>query len=380
MLQAFQTISPLALIFYLAAFLVALLVIVFVHEFGHFIVGRWCGVKAEVFSLGFGRELFGFTDRHGTRWRLAALPLGGYVRFEGDANAASLPSGTVSSKQSPTSLHAQPVWERAAIVAAGPFANFLLAILIFTAAFMIIGMPHMKPVVSTVIADSAAEAAGLKPMDTIISVDGVATASFEAVQEAVWMRAGEELDVVVNRGGEMLSLKLTPKPSELPDGFGGTVKVGLLGVRHDLASDEPVYERFALPQALMKGVDRTWYIVATTGKFIGKMLTGEQSVKQIGGAASIAKGAGDAASSGVMSFVYFIGLLSVSIGLINLFPVPMLDGGHLVYYAIEALRGKPLGQEAQEWGYRIGFSLVVMLLVVGVFNDVGRIINVMFGT
>ena len=376
--QLFQFATLWNMVSYIVPFIVALTIIVFVHEYGHFIVGRWCGVKIEVFSVGFGRELFGFNDRHGTRWKFCLWPLGGYVRFQGDANAASMPDTTTP--QAVTSLHAKPVWQRAAIVFAGPFANFLLTIVIFAGSFALIGLPYAEPTVSEVVAGSAAEKAGLIKGDRIYSVDGAITRSFASVQEAVWLRAGEELDVTIERNGAMLPLKLTPQVREEPDGFGGIRRVGQLGVKHFPAADEPKYQRFAPHEALAKGVERTWYIIATTGKFIGKLVSGQQSVKQVGGAISIGKGAADAASDGPWSFIFFIGLLSVSVGLINLFPVPMLDGGHLVYYAIEAVRGKPLGPQAQEWGFRLGFSLVVMLMVLGLFNDAGRIVNHGFGT
>ena len=378
-IQAVLAISMTALFFNLGAFLVALVLIVFVHEFGHFIVGRWCGVKVEAFSIGFGRELYGFDDKYGTRWKFCAIPLGGYVRFEGDANAASAPDQTIK-KHSPTSLHGQPVLQRMAIVAAGPFANFILAIVIFAAAFMTIGLPYMRATVDEVVAGSAAEAAGVKVGDTFIKVDGKSINAFADVQESVFLRPGEELEVIVDRDGTPLTLRLTPQVKEIADNFGGSMRVGQLGVKHNPAPDEPLYRRFAPHEAVGKAVERTWFTIATTGKFIAKLFTGHQSVKQIGGAVSIGKGAGDAAAGGLLNFAYFIGFLSISIGIINLFPIPMLDGGHLVFYAIEGIRGKPLGPMAQEWGYRIGFSCVVMLMLLGLFNDAGRVINVVFGT
>jgi regulator of sigma E protease len=379
-MAALQNIAPMAILFNFAAFVVALVIIVFVHEFGHFIVGRWCGVKAEVFSVGFGKELFGFTDKHGTRWKFCPIPLGGYVRFEGDANAASMPSTSEQAKHSPTSLHGQPVWERMAVVAAGPLANFLFAIVVFTAAFVFIGMPYMRPVASAVQAGSAAEQAGLKAGDRFVSIDGATIQTFGEVQEAVFLRPGETFDVVVDRAGQVLTLRLTPKAKEQKDNFGGTMKVGQLGVVHEPQPDEPLYMAYAPPAAMAKALERTWFTVSSTGKFLSKIISGEQSAKQIGGAISIGKGAGDAAAGGALSFMYFLAFLSISIGIVNLLPIPMLDGGHLVFYAIEAVRGKPLGQVAQEWGYRIGFSCVVMLMVFGLFNDAGRSINVLFGT
>ncbi len=364
--------------FYLLSFLVSIIVIVFVHEFGHFIVGRWCGVKAEVFSLGFGKELWGFNDKLGTRWRLSAIPLGGYVRFEGDANAASQPD--MSTTQSVTALHSQPVYKRAAIVAAGPIANFILAIVVFTLAFSVVGLPYMEPTVSKVMPGSAAEKAGILPGDRIESIDGSAVTTFGEMQQAVWLRAGEELSVQLLRAGVPVTVSLVPQTAEIDDDFGGKMKVGLMGVQHDPAADEPHFQRFSPAGALVKATGHTWQIISMTGKIVGRMITGSQSVKQIGSAATMAKNAGDAASAGPWSFILFVGFLSVSIGLINLFPVPMLDGGHLVFYAIEALRGKPLGPQAQEWGFRIGFSVVIMLMALGVYNDAGRVLTKYFGT
>jgi regulator of sigma E protease len=373
----FQGYWSLIFMFYLFSFLAAILVIIFVHEFGHFIVGRWCGVKVDVFSLGFGRELWGFNDKHGTRWKLSAIPLGGYVKFEGDANAASQPD---RNNLSPTSLHAQSVAKRAAIVAAGPIANFILAIAIFTMSFMIAGVSYMEPVISEVVSGSAADRAGLKPGDIVQDIDGSAITSFEDLQQSVFFRAGEKLNVTLSRSGSPVSVQLVPEPKEIDDGFGGKVTIGLMGVKHNPGPSEPRYRQYNLTEAFNKATDRTWLIISTTGKIVKHMITGSQSVKQVGGAVSMAKGAGDQASEGGWAFLMYVGFLSVSIGLINLFPVPMLDGGHLVYFAIEAVRGKPLGQQAQEWGYRIGFSVVIMLMALGLFNDAGRLISWHFGT
>jgi regulator of sigma E protease len=365
--------------FYVVSFLVALIVIIFVHEFGHFIVARLCGVKVEAFSIGFGKELLGFNDRHGTRWKICAIPVGGYVRFDGDANAASVPSSDAAAKFSATSMHAQSVPKRMAIVAAGPIANFVLAIAIFTVLFSLYGMPYMRPIVSEIIVGSAAEAAGLLPGDVIKNINGNAITSFGQIQENVFLRPNEKLPFLVMRRGRELSLTITPLAKEIEDNFGGKLLVGQLGVRHQPAADEPLYQTFGPYQALAMATERTWYTVDVTLRFMGKILTGSQSVKQIGGAASIGKGAGDAAAGGVVNFVAFISFLSISVGIVNLFPIPMLDGGHLVFYAIEAVRGKPLGPVAQEWGFRIGFSCVVMLMLLGLFNDAGRLANV-FGS
>jgi regulator of sigma E protease len=379
-LEALMNISLTSLLFNTAAFVVALLLIVFVHEFGHYFVGRLCGVKSDVFSVGFGKEIIGFNDKHGTRWRLAVWPIGGYVKFVGDANATSQPSANEETKNTAGSLHAQPVLQRAAIVAAGPFANFILAIFIFALGYMIVGSSYMRPIVDEVMKGSAAEVAGIKPGDEITSIDGKVVTNYQSIQELVIFRPGETLVVGIKRDGLPLTLNVLAKANEVKDNFGGTIRIGQMGVSHTKRSDEPLFQRLSAPEALLKGAERTWFIISTTAKTLKKLLLGTESVKQLGGAISIGKGAGDAAADGLMTFVAFIGFMSVSIGIVNLFPIPMLDGGHLVFYAIEALRGKPLGPVAQEWGYRIGFTCVVMLMLLGMFNDAGRVINVVFGT
>lgn len=365
---------------YILAFIVAIVVIVFIHELGHFQVARWCGVDIETFSIGFGKEITGWNDRHGTRWKLCWIPLGGYVKFKGDANAASLPdAGAVErAKHEPGNFHGKPLWQRAAVVAAGPIANFILAIFIFTAAFMFVGAPVMEPRVDEVLPGSAAEKAGVQKGDLIISIQGRPIESFSDIQQSVMTRGGEELSVVIERNGERSTLQITPIVKEEPDGFGGKLRIGLLGVRHNPVGGVK-YERMGPLEAVEEGVQRTWFIVETTFRYIGKLIQGRESADQLGGPIAMAKAAGDAASVGFYQFISVIAFLSVSIGLINLFPIPMLDGGHLVYYAIEAVRGKPLGERAQEWGFRIGFSLVVMLMVVGTWNDLVRVATVWFG-
>jgi len=367
-------------VLYALPFLLALTVIVFIHELGHFLVARWCGVDVEAFSIGFGREIFGWNDRKGTRWKVAWIPLGGYVRFRGDANAASLPDAETMerAKADPGNFHGKPVWQRAAVVAAGPIANFILAIAIFTLAFMLVGRPVVEPRVDEVLPGSAAEQAGIRKGDVIVSIDGAVIDDFTELQQAVMTRAGEPLAVALDRNGERINLKVVPALSEEPDNFGGKFRKGLLGVKRDPMG--PIrYERLGPVDAFETGVERTWFIVHSTFKYLGKLFTGRESADQLGGPISMAKAAGDAASVGFSQYVAVIAFLSVSIGLLNLFPIPMLDGGHLVYYAVEAVRGRPLGEAAQEWGFRIGFSLVIMLMLVGTWNDLVRVATVMFG-
>jgi len=367
-------------VLYALPFLVALLIIVFIHELGHFLVARWCGVDVEAFSIGFGKEITGWYDRHGTRWKLCWLPLGGYVKFRGDANAASMPDAAAveRARLEPGNFHGKPVWQRAAVVAAGPVANFILAIGIFAAAFMMVGAPIMEPRIDEVMPGSAAEEAGLQKGDLVLSIDGSAIHNFTDLQQKVVTRAGEQLAVVIDRAGQQMSFTVVPKLREEPDGFGGKLRIGLLGVKHNPEGGVR-YERMGPVAAIEAGAGRTWFIVESTFRYLGKVVTGRESADQLGGPIAMAKAAGDAASLGFFQFVSVIAFLSVSIGLINLFPIPMLDGGHLVYYAIEAVRGKPMGEQAQEWGFRIGFSLVIMLMVVGTWNDLVRVATVWFG-
>lgn len=365
-------------VFYGLPFLVALVVIVFVHELGHFLVARWCGVAVEAFSIGFGKEITGWYDRHGTRWKLSWLPFGGYVKFRGDANAASFPErGAGEGDDDPNNFHNKPVWQRAAVVVAGPMANFILAISIFTVAFWLIGVPVIDARVGEVIKGSAAEQAGVKVGDLITAVDGKPIDDFFDLRQAMMNRDGDALTITVNRDGSALTLNATPTLAEEPDGFGGKIRMGRLGVA---PSDKAAHiATYGLRKSFDKGVDRTWFIVSSTGHYLGKLFTGREKPDQLGGVISAGKMAGDAAAGGFFDFINAIALLSVSIGLINLFPIPMLDGGHLVYYAIEAVRGKPLGQNAQEWGMRIGFSLVIVLMLVGNGNDLIRVFMKIIG-
>lgn len=365
---------PLAVIIgYTVPFLVALTLIVFVHEYGHFKVARLCGVNIEIFSIGFGREMWGWTDGHGTRWKIGWLPLGGYVKFAGDANVASLPdSSSHAGPAKPGDFHTKPVWQRALVVVAGPLANFILAIAIFSASYAIIGQPVIEPRVDEVVVGSAADKAGLRSGDLIRSINGTAIRTFQDIQEIVMTHGDDPLTVTVVRGGKELSLVAVPEVSEQPDGFGGKVRIGMLGIRN--SGSTFVYQKKSLNEALELGIGRTWFIVETTFRYLGKLFLAQESTSQLGGVISIAKAAGDAAAIGIPQFIFMIGLLSVSIGLINFFPIPMLDGGHLVYYAIEAVRGKPLGPEAQEWGFKIGFTVVLALMLVGTWNDLVRLV------
>jgi regulator of sigma E protease len=354
--------------------LVVLTAVVFVHELGHFLVARWCGIRIAAFSIGFGRELAGFTDRRGTRWKLSAVPLGGYVRFEGDENAASIPDPEMLARILPSERHGlfhfAPLWKRAAVVAAGPFANFLLAVLVFATLFATIGRPHILPIADTVVAGSAAERAGIRPGDRVVSVDGRAINSFSDLQSIVMLSAGEALNIVVERGGERISLTAVPELKEQPSRVGGPHRIGVLGITStaaDFHRDDPL-------TALSAGVSETGRIIDTTLTYVGRLLRGRESADQLSGVVGVAQVSGAVVSAdGLFALVPLTALLSVSIGLFNLFPIPMLDGGHLLFYALEAIRDRPLSPRVQDLGFRIGFALVIMLFLFVTFNDIANL-------
>ena len=363
--------------FYALAFFTAIIIIVFVHEFGHFIIGRMCGVKIETFSVGFGREIFGFNDRYGTRWKFSWIPLGGYVKFLGDANAASMPSSTTV--LTPGSLQAAPVWKRSAIVVAGPVANFILAILIFAAAYSLVGQPINEPRVDEVTADGAGKAAGILAGDYIRSIDGNAVSSFMDIQRAMIMQGENQVTLGVERNKQMLEVKLTPKVIESTDNLGHKSRVSLLGFKHDFAKDPVGFERLSPIKAVAKGFEETYFVAKTTLRYVGKLFMGREKSDQLHGPIGMAQMAGQTASLGFWPFITFIALISVSIGLVNLFPIPMLDGGHLVFYLIEAVFGKPVGPVAQEWSFRIGLSAMVALMLFATNNDLSPYVNKVFG-
>jgi regulator of sigma E protease len=361
----------------IVAFLFVLTIVVFIHELGHFLVARWYGVRVLVFSIGFGRELFGFNDRYGTRWKVSAIPLGGYVKFFGDENAASVPdtaaAAAMSEAERKVSFVHQKVGPRAAIVVAGPLANFILAIVIFAVAAMIYGRPNTLPRVDTVVANSAAATAGFQPGDVVQSINGRSIRSFSDMQRIVSFSAGEPLTIVVERGGTQVTLKATPVLQEVKDNFGNTHRMGVLGITRSLAADDVRFERVGFFAAIGLGFSETWALVEQTMTYIWRIFAGRAPADQLSGVIGIAQMSGQVASVSFSLLVQFIAMISVSIGLLNLFPVPLLDGGHLLFYSIEAVRGRPLSERAQEYGFRIGMALVLMLMVFATYNDIGRL-------
>ena len=354
-------------------FLFGLSVVVFFHELGHFLVARWCGVRVLTFSVGFGPELIGFNDRHGTRWKLSAIPLGGYVKFFGDDNAASVPdeaavAGMTEAERRYSFFH-QPVGRRAAVVAAGPIANFILAIVIFAAIFAIYGRQTTTARIDAVQPDSAAAAAGLKPADLVLAIDGRPVESFSDMQRIVSANAGRTLQFKIDRGGTPITLTATPALKEGKDGFGNNTCQAVLGVSRSMAPGDIKTEQVNPVRAIGLGAKETWFIIDRTFSYIGGLFAGRECADQLGGPIRIAQISGQVATLGFMPVLHLAAMLSVSIGLLNLFPVPLLDGGHLLFYMIEAIRGRPLSARSQEIGFRIGFAIVVMLMIFTVFND-----------
>jgi regulator of sigma E protease len=358
---------------WIVPFLFGLSVVVFFHELGHFLVARWCGVKVLTFSVGFGPEIVGFNDRYGTRWKLSWIPLGGYVKFFGDDNAASVPDeaavAAMTESERRHSFFHQPVGRRAAIVAAGPLANFILAIVIFAAIFTVYGKQITSAQVSAVQPDSPAAAAGFKPGDVVVAIDGRRIESFMEMKQIVSAWSGRALTFQVDRGGTPITLTATPAFTRGKDGFGNQLCQGILGITGPTISTDARVERVGPLDATWLGVERTWSIIDRTFLFIGGLFAGRECADQLGGPIRIAQISGQVATLGFVPVLELAAMLSVSIGLLNLFPVPLLDGGHLLFYGIEALRGRPLSARAQEIGFRIGFAIVVMLMIFTVFND-----------
>jgi regulator of sigma E protease len=359
---------------YLVPFLFVLTIVVFFHELGHFLVARLCGIKVLTFSIGFGPEIVGFYDRYGTRWKISAVPLGGYVKFFGDENAASVPdqeaAAAMTAEEKAVSFIHKPVGPRAAVVAAGPVANFILAIVIFAAVFAIFGRQTTSARVDTVQPASAAQAAGFMPGDLVVAIDGEKIDSFAEMQRIVSVNAGDPLNIEIERGGVHLTLKATPELKEIKDRFGNVHRLGVLGISRSMATGDIKTQRVNPLQAVVMGAQETWFVVDRTLSYIGGVFTGREAADQLGGPIRIAQVSGQVASAGFVALIHLTAVLSISIGLLNLFPIPLLDGGHLLFYGIEALRGRPLSERAQDIGFRIGLAIVVMLMIFATFNDI----------
>jgi regulator of sigma E protease len=353
---------------YIGVFLLVLTVLVFVHELGHYSIARHNGVKIEVFSIGFGPELFGWWDRSGTRWKFSAIPLGGYVKMFGDSDPTSgLPMtqfGGLSVAEQQVSFHGKRLGQRAAIVAGGPLANFAFAIVVLALLFMTYGQPFTPPDVGQIVPASAAAEGGMQTGDTILSIDGSTVERFEDVQQIVRLHPNMPMTVVVRRNGAPVTLRVTPKLVEETDRL-GRHQIGQLGIR----GGGTQYVRRNPASAVVRAVTETWNLSASTLDAMWQMVIGKRTTAELGGPLRIAQLSGEVAQGGLVPLLWFMAVLSVNLGLINLFPVPVLDGGHLLFYAAEAIRGRPLGQRAQEYGFRVGLALVLTLMVFATWND-----------
>ncbi len=400
----------------LAAFLVLLMIIVFIHEYGHFSMARLLGVRVDVFSIGFGKPLLRWIDRKGTEWRIAALPLGGYVKFFGDLNAASQASPEVAKASAPATtqfpkpgdaeeiaqgmtaeeravcFHFKPIWARAAIVAAGPVANFILAVAIFAALFAAFGRQYSEPVVGSVLEASAAQEAGVLPGDRIVAVNGRSIEKFRQIQDALMLSSGDPVGVRVLRNGAEVELTIVPTRAETQDRYGNSIEVWRLGIGGD--PNAYGYEKYGFVGAIREGVKELWRVLSLTTQYLGKIITGKEDAKQLGGPIKMAQYAGQSAMSGfdqagysekpsfglmlrssLVDFISLAAFVSVSIGFLNILPVPVLDGGHLLYYAYETIAGRPLGARAQAVGFRVGIVLLASLMIFVTWNDINNLIS-----
>jgi regulator of sigma E protease len=351
------------------SFLLVIGPLIFVHELGHYLVGRWFGVKAETFSIGFGREIGGWTDKRGTRWKLGWLPLGGYVKFAGDMNPASQPSDEwlkLPAEERAQTFQAKPVWQRFLIVLAGPVTNFLVAILVLAGFNQVYGVGRTPAVVGTVVAGSAAAEAGIRSGDRIVEIDGDPIGRFEEIAQAVVLHPDEPLSVRLVRGDGEILVVARPKATVERDRFGNEFRKGFLGVG---PTSDMVIERVSPIGAVSAALDQTWFVVTTTVEGLGQIITGRRSVKELGGPLKIAKFSGEQASMGMLAFLHFLAVISINLGFINLLPIPMLDGGHLLFYLVEGIRRKPLRPEAQEWAFRTGLAALLALMIFVTFND-----------
>jgi len=364
MIQHILSLGPL----YIIAFIAVISIVVFVHEFGHYWVARRCGVKIEVFSIGFGREIFGWNDKNGTRWKVSWLPLGGYVKMYGDATGASTPANDVYSmttEQKRVAFFHQSVDKRMAVVVAGPATNYLFAVVVLAFLFMFQGQPYSLPDIKTVVPDSVAARAGLEAGDRVISLDGSKVERFEDIQRTIALNAGTPVEMRVMRGGTEVNLSVTPQIVTTTDHFGGEHKVGRIGI----TSGTVEYKKWPPLQAFGAALTDTWNITAGTLRAIGQMVAGSRGTEELGGPLRIAEMAGNVAKDGIVPLISLMAYLSINLGLINLFPIPLLDGGHLMFYAYERVRGKPASESWHEIGMRVGIILVVSLMVFTFWND-----------
>ncbi len=352
------------------AFVIILSIIVFIHEFGHYSIAKICGVKVEEFSIGFGKELFGFNDKSGTRWKFSILPFGGYVKMFGDKNPASVFDGEklqeMSEQDKKVSFYFQNVYKRIAIVSAGPIANFLLCILLLTVIFRVQGLTTVLPIIDKVQELSAAEEAGILVGDKVIKINDVQIADFDQLRQIVVQNGENEMRVVLQRGEETIDVKLVPKISLSKNIFGEEQKTPLIGV----GASQFEYHKLGLGQSFIHANTETYNLSISIVKAIGELITGTRSIKELSGPVKIAEYSGKSMAGGFIMVLWFMAMISVNLGVANLLPIPALDGGHLFYYIIEVIRGKPLPEKVQMAGFQVGFAILITLMIFTTSNDI----------
>jgi regulator of sigma E protease len=360
------------------AFLFVITLVIFFHELGHFLVARACGVAIETFSIGFGGELFGWTDKKGTRWKVSWLPLGGYVKFMGDENAASSPDreriAQMSDEERATAFPLKPLWQRMVVVAAGPVANFILAFLLFVLLLTVIGAKGLSTTVGAVQKNSPAAAAGIRPGDKITAIEGHPVRLFYGeMQDIIHSRLGKSTTLTIERQGRPMTLHITPGWIDNTDIYGAHLRTPGIGVEHGPDSPEnTVYITIPLAKAPLIAADQCWSIVVNSLTYLWRIVSHRADASGLGGPIGMAQMAKSAASHGFYDLIYLVAFISVSIGMINLFPIPLLDGGHLLYYACEGVLGRPLDERTQDVGFRLGLALVLGLMIFASWNDIVR--------
>jgi regulator of sigma E protease len=363
-MEQFLSLAP----HYALPFIVVISVVVFVHEYGHYLVARACGIRIESFSIGFGRKLFGWTDKHGTEWKVSILPMGGYVRMFGDADAASSPDEsvkTMTEEEKKVSFFHQHVNKRIAVVLAGPVFNYIFAIVVLAVLFVFQGQPFTPPVVGALLENGVAAHAGLQLGDKVVSIDGKDISRFEDIKRIVGMNSGTAVSVVVARDGATQTFALTPEITVQKDRFGGEHRLGRIGI----VSDKFDYKKWPPLKAVQQAGIESWNMTADTLQALGQIIEGVRGTEEIGGPLRIAEMSGHIAQEGAWALIWFMAIISLNLGLINLFPIPLLDGGHVMFYAFEKLLGRPLNEKTQEIGMRIGLTIVVTLMIFATWND-----------
>jgi regulator of sigma E protease len=360
----------------LPAFLFVITLVVFFHELGHFLMARGFGVKVDVFSVGFGKEIFGWNDKRGTRWKVSWIPIGGYVKFAGDADVSSRPdtaaTDQMTAKEREGALALKPLGQRALVAAAGPFANFILAIVLLTGLFLYTGHNSVAPIIGEVTKDSPAAAAGIRSGDRVTRIDSTEITDFQQLPEIISVAGGAPLAIGIHRGHQDMVLWVTPRLMKARDVLGNAGRQMVIGVRPDIHA-QVTHENYGPVGAFAAASSESWSIIKTTILGIAQMIEGHASTDQLRGPVGIANMTRQVADFGFLPLLNLVAILSVSIGLANLFPIPLLDGGHLLYYGCEAVLGRPLGERAQDVGFRLGLVLVLGLMLLTTWNDLVRL-------